>query len=79
MTIELLLYASLSQYLPEGSTARQATIHLSEGSTVRALMQHCGIPESAVKLIFVDGVRAHPDTVLAENNRVGLFPPVGGG
>ncbi len=79
MNIDLLLYASLGKYLPEGATARQVTIRVPAGSNVRDLMHRCGIPESEVKLIFVDGVRGNPDTVLAEHNRVGLFPPVGGG
>jgi sulfur-carrier protein len=42
-------------------------------------MEMLGIPPGEVKLRFVNGKQAKDDQVLAEGDRVGLFPPVGGG
>jgi sulfur-carrier protein len=58
---------------PEGVLA------LPEPIDVAALVSMLDIPPEEVKLIFVNGKRADTDQVLAEGDRVGLFPPVGGG
>lgn len=47
--------------------------------TVADLMTHLHVPHHEVKLIFVNGRSATPDTTLNDGDRVGLFPPVGGG
>lgn len=50
----------------------------AEGS-VNELMAHLGIPAAEVKLIFVNGLSVEGTHILTEGDRVGLFPPVGGG
>lgn len=50
-----------------------------DGGTVSDLMEHLNVPASEVKLIFVNGVIVEPTQPLADGDRVGLFPPVGGG
>jgi sulfur-carrier protein len=37
------------------------------------------ITATDAKLVFVDGKRAQPDTPLHGGERIGIFPPVGGG
>ena len=52
---------------------------VAAGTTVAALIENLGIPRSDVKLVFVNGRKADAETVLTGGDRVGLFPPVGGG
>jgi molybdopterin converting factor small subunit len=43
------------------------------------LLQQLDLPENKAKLIFIDGVKAELATVLEGGERIGIFPPVGGG
>ena len=79
MNIDLYLYASLTKYLPADATARHVTVSVPAGATPGQLAQQFGVPEEEVKLVFVNGVRRDLDAALSDGDRVGLFPPVGGG
>ncbi len=52
---------------------------IESGITVGALLMQLDIPKDSIKLVFVDGVRAELATILHGGERVGIFPPVGGG
>jgi len=52
---------------------------LPQGTCVMDLVTQFGIPEADVKLIFINGKRELLSYVLKDNDRVGIFPPVGGG
>jgi molybdopterin converting factor small subunit len=73
--IELRLFATLSSLAPPGTE----NYAIGEGLTVRELLEQLKLPPAEAKLIFVNGVRAEPDTTLHGGERVGIFPPVGGG
>ena len=75
ITIDLKLFVTLSKYLPRNSE----NFEVSKGTTVGKLIRNLSIPDELVKLIFINGVRKNRDTRLQHNDRVGLFPPVGGG
>jgi sulfur-carrier protein len=79
MVIELHLFATLAKYLPEDATSKTAMIAMAPGETVQDLITGLGIPENTVKLIFINGVHGKKNTILKDGDRVGLFPPVGGG
>jgi sulfur carrier protein ThiS len=79
MKIEVNLYATLSQYIPGGNKGPTHVVDVREGATVSELLQQLGVPEKSVKLIFLDGKHSDLDAVLKEENRLGVFPPVGGG
>ena len=79
MKIELHLYATLAKYLPPETADRTATVNAADDARVWDLFDAFGIPEKSVKLIFVNGVHALPESALSDGDRVGLFPPVGGG
>jgi len=74
-TINIKLYATLHKYIPP-SAERYAIV---PGTTIYQLIDELKIPDGSVKLVFVDGRRVTPDTPLQGDERVGLFPPVGGG
>jgi molybdopterin converting factor small subunit len=42
-------------------------------------MKVIGIPEDAVTISLVNGLRQPLDYMLKDGDRVGLFPPLGGG
>ncbi|MGD8250793.1 MAG: MoaD/ThiS family protein [Desulfobacterales bacterium] len=73
--IDLRLFATLTQYLPMDS----GNYAIPEDATVLDVIRSLGIPETEVKLAFVNSVQVSVDTVLHGGDRLGLFPPVGGG
>lgn len=73
--ITLKLFATLAPYLPENADH----FHISDGTTVQALITDLRLPSDAVKLIFVNGRKQEKTYVLKPGDRLGLFPPVGGG
>ena len=79
MKLEIRMFATLSGYNDHAGIDEKQCIDLKEGSTVENLIEIIGIPIDDIKLIFVNGRHANIYKILAENDRVGLFPPVGGG
>ena len=73
--INLKLFVTLSKYLPEESEC----FELSENTSVEKLISDLGIEDGVVKLIFVNGKKQDGKYLLKNGDRVGLFPPVGGG
>ncbi len=73
--IELKLFATLADRLPGNAAA----FPLESGETAGALIRRLGISEADARLIFINGRRKDPATVLRHGDVVGIFPPVGGG
>lgn len=74
-TIDLKLFATLAAHLP----ANASDYPIEAGTTIAQLIDALNISRSEAKLIFVDGVRTQLDRVLHGGERIGIFPPVGGG
>ena len=79
MKIEVNLYATLSQYIPDGKKGPTHIMDVAEGTTVNELLRQLGVPIQSAKLIFLDGIHSDLEAELKEGNRLGVFPPVGGG
>jgi len=79
MPLRLMLAATLRKYLPgyDGETGYEVSVEPE--STVSDLCRKLAIPEKEVKLIMIEGIAADLDSVLTGNERVALFPPIGGG
>lgn len=73
--IELKLYATLQAYAP----ADAACYPVEAGTSVNTIVEALNIPRDQVKLIFSNGVKCELATLVRENDRIGVFPPVGGG
>ena len=73
--IQIKLFATLQKFMP-ASAERYA---IEAGTTVGGLLQQLDIPSDKIKLVFIDGVRADLTSTLKGGERVGIFPPVGGG
>ena len=75
ISIDLKLFATLQEFAPQASDSHV----IAAGTSVRDLIRQLGIPEEKAKLIFINGVKATLDSVLKDGDRLGIFPPVGGG
>jgi molybdopterin synthase sulfur carrier subunit len=73
--IQLKLYATLQMFRPpEGEE-----YPIAPGTTIRGLLKRLNVPEEKAKLVFIDGAQADLSSTLQGGERVGIFPPVGGG
>lgn len=79
MALKVLLAASLRKYVPGYDAAAGYEMTLEHGATVRRVAEELGVPLDEVKLIMVNGIGANWNTRLQGDERVALFPPVGGG
>jgi len=79
MALKVLLAASLRKYFPDYDHATGLTIDIKPGLTVAELASDLNLPTNEIKLIMVNGLAAKWATVLHGDERVALFPPVGGG
>ncbi|SCX97426.1 MoaD/ThiS family protein [Desulfoluna spongiiphila] len=77
MKLELKLFATLRPYLK--GTCEDGALEMPDESTVADVIDHLKLPEEQVRLVFVNGRHAGRDQVLRSGDRVGIFPPVGGG
>jgi len=75
MQITIKCFATLSRFSPPDAE----TFPIAEGETVASVVARLGIPPDDLKLVFVNGVHAALNTPLAQGDRLGLFPAVGGG
>ncbi|MCU0561830.1 MAG: MoaD/ThiS family protein [Desulfobacterales bacterium] len=74
-TVQLKLYADLRSFAP----AAGENVLIEPGTTVRELLHRLALPEAKAKLIFIDGAQAELSATLQGGERIGIFPPVGGG
>ena len=73
--IQLKLFASLQKFTPSSAD----NYPIDAGQTIQSLIDNLNIPLEHAKLIFIDGVRSELTAQLNGGERVGIFPPVGGG
>ncbi len=73
--ITIKLFATLKKYLPASAEHHP----IKSGVTVGELLNELQIPASLTKLIFINGKKGDSTSVLNGGDRVGIFPPVGGG
>ncbi len=74
-SIQLKLFATLAEFTPPDSDNTPIKI----GESVQSVLERHGAPLDQVKLVFVNGVRKDLSFELSGGERVGVFPPVGGG
>ena len=75
MNISLKCFATLEKFQPKDATS----FPVQPGETVAQVIARLGIDREDVAIIFVNSVHAPDDTILANGDRLGLFPAVGGG
>ncbi len=80
MTVDVRLFATLAERgAGSGAGISRPTV-VPVGTTLRTLIAQLGIDPRQVHLTIVNGRIVHDlDARLSDGDRVGLFPPVGGG
>ena len=73
--IQLKLFATLQEFTPPSAD----NFIIDQGTRICDLLDQINMPREKAKLIFINGVKAELTTVLQGGERVGIFPPVGGG
>jgi len=79
MPLRLILAATLRKYVPGYNGETGYEVSVEPETTVRDLCRQLRVPEKEVELIMIEGVAAGLDSVFTGNERVALFPPIGGG
>ena len=74
MEIEVHCFATLAGHTPPGKR-----MTLEAGVSVGELLPMLDLTEEDVKIIFINGQHVELDAVVADGDRVGIFPAVGGG
>lgn len=79
MQVQIQLFASLASYLPADSRGKAINLEVEPGSNIQQVLDKLQIPMDSVKLVFKNGIHAKFEDILQENDRIGVFPPIGGG
>jgi molybdopterin synthase sulfur carrier subunit len=79
MALQVFLNATLRPYVPGYNPYEGLLLKVAPGTSVGQVMSQLGVPAREVTLIMVNGRRQAPDFILQGDERVGLFPPIGGG
>jgi molybdopterin synthase sulfur carrier subunit len=73
--VQIKLFADLSAYTPPSAD----NFPIEPGTTVRRLLEDIHVPVRKVRLIFISNIKGSLDSILRGGERVGIFPPIGGG
>lgn len=79
MTLLVFLNATLRRHWPDYDAAAGISLEVEPGTLVSQVLPILGVPAQEVALLMVDGRRRELDFVLQGDERVALFPPIGGG
>jgi len=75
MHIQIKLFASLGHLTPPNADK----FPVPSGHSVQDLLVALGVPLDEVQLVFINGIKQDLTFSLKDGDRVGIFPPVGGG
>ena len=79
MALQIFLNATLRQYVPGYDPYQGLALEVAPGATVAQVLDRLSLPAQEVTLIMVDGRGRETDFPLQGHERLGLFPPIGGG
>ncbi len=79
MALEVFLSSTLRGYVKGYDPVNGLRVHGDFPISVTGLINLLKIPINEVKVVIVDGIHRDKDFILQGNERVGLFPAVGGG
>jgi len=83
MKLTIKLYATLSQYLPDGTSEHTTTINVDETATPFGIIDQFKVPRESAHLVLLNGVYIKPsdrtEPVLKDGDTLAIWPPVAGG
>ncbi len=77
--MQIFLNATLRRRFPGYDPLQGISLEVPAGTAVAQVIARLGLPASEITLIMVDGRRQEADFLLQGNERLALFPPIGGG
>ena len=79
MKIQLRLYGTLGDDLPDHDRLTGMEVEIPEGSNVGDLIDHLAIPRKKVGIVSVDGSLVKESITLFSDNLVRMYQPISGG
>ena len=79
MPLKIFLSSTLRKYQPDYDPLKGLEVEFDEKRTVADLCTKINIPPEKIKVVMVNGKSAPLEYILTGEERVALFPPVGGG
>ena len=79
MALTIFLSSSLRQYIPGYEPSVGLEQNVEKGITIAELCQKLKIPIDEVKIVMVNGRKEDMNYIIQGDERLGFFPPVGGG
>jgi len=79
MTMKIILSSTLRRYVTDYDPEEGLDVTLDEGHSVAELCRLMGIPTKEIKVVMINGRNGSLDHILRGDERIGLFPAVGGG
>ncbi len=82
MKVTLKLYASLTQYLPDGAKNHQIELDLPQPASPLQLLANYGVPGTQVHLVLINGVFVVPserENPMKEGDELAVWPAIAGG
>jgi sulfur-carrier protein len=79
MPLQIFLNATLRRFVPGYDPYQGISLEIAPGTPVSRIISRLGLPAAEITLIMVNGRRQSADFPLEGDERLGLFPPIGGG
>jgi molybdopterin converting factor small subunit len=79
VTVEVRLFATLSQFLPPGSKAGTVVLDVPEGARIADVTRRLGIPASFDHVLLLNGSNADAAACVHAGDVIDIFPPLAGG
>ncbi len=83
MQITLKLYATLSEYLPEGSKKHRTLVEVPGDDTPHSVIEKFKVPRERAHLVLLNGVylqfEERDKPVFKDGDTLAIWPPVAGG
>lgn len=69
-------YAELNDFLPPSRRQREIAAPCARNATLKHMVEALGVPHTEVALLLVNGEAAAPDRLIADGDRVAVYPPL---
>jgi molybdopterin converting factor small subunit len=79
LTVEVRVFATLRQFLPELGIGEAKIIQVDPGTSLAALRDLLGLPEDQTKVIMRNNVQAFPEELISDGDRIAYIPAIAGG